>query len=274
MSGRNEKELEGRLVEGHWLSGQLLDAALEESERTGHSVWFCLVKLRYLTQEELMKFFACESGVPYVRVQDYTLKAELMDLLDHEFCIQNMLLPLFRVGDRLFVACTNPFDASLVDAVSRMSGMNVEFLISAPEAIRAAQDSWWSLEERMFRAEEFITRSRRRLYGVSLCRKAERRALKISLRLAVKGEEVTFSSPSLEGITTDISGDGSAAGIEGDQYLPPGLTVMVGFKTPGGTVEAEAEVVNCRMERNGRYLSGIMLKGLSEEQKKKIITTL
>ncbi|MGE5307488.1 MAG: PilZ domain-containing protein [Deltaproteobacteria bacterium] len=274
MDGRGKNGLEQRLVEGKWLSGPLLETALEEAERSGHSVWFCLIKLRFLTQEELMKFFACESGVPFVRVQDYAQNAELMDLLDHEFCVQNILLPLFRVGKTLFVACSNPFDAGIADAVSRMSGMNAELLIASPDAIRAVQDSWWNLDEKMFRAEEFITRSHKRLYGVSLCRKAERIALKIPLHLTVKGEEVAFNSPALEGASTDISGDVSAAGIESSHYLPPGLVVQVGFKTPGGTVEAEAEVVNCRMERNGRYLSGIVLKGLSEEQKKKILMTL
>jgi hypothetical protein len=268
MDRKSRVHLEERLVEGRWLGEELLSSAKEESLRIGESLWMTLVRLHYLSQEDIMLFFSCESGIPYVRVADYTVRPEILDILDHSFCVQHLLFPLFRVGGTLYVASTNPFDASIVDAVAHMSGMNAEFLLATAESIRTAQDSYWYLEEGMFAAEEFVAGPERRLHGVSLCRKSERLPFKVPVTLSPKGDDLGLNiAGTVEGVTRDITKDAQALGIESPVYLPPGLPIYIAFKLPERTLSCEADVVNCRVEKGRKYLAGIALTAISPGDK-------
>jgi hypothetical protein len=272
MDHKQKLFLEERLVEGRWLSEERLASAQEEAMRAGESLWVELVKLRFLSQEDIMMFFSCESGVPFVRISDYSLRDELLDVLDHAFCIQHLLLPLFKVGETLYIASCNPFDASVVDAAARMSGLNVEFLLATADSIRAAQDSRWRIDASMFAAEEFVSHTRKKLHGMTLCRKVERLPLKLDVRVLIPGEDIAFNNVAcLNAVTTDITGDASAIGLEAALYLPPQLAVTIEFKLPTGPVSCEAQVLNCRMEKGCRYFAGIALTGVTDEAKTRIL---
>lgn len=265
------KTLEARLVEGRWLSADRLDAARQDSLQSGHSVWYSLVKLRYLSQEDLMIFLACESGIPYVRIEDYAVQEEVLSLLAPEFCVANSLFPLFKVKETLFVASSNPFDAAAADAVSRMSGMGAEFLISTVSSIRSAQEAYWNLEERMFEAHRFAGR-RLALQGVGYRRKSERLCVRLPVVITV--EEASFVLSGLccvNGTTTDISQDAAAAGVETGVYLAPGLPLSIEFKTEKAPVIAKAQVCNCRMEKGCRYLAGIALNFIKPGDRERLL---
>ena len=271
----NGKELEQRLVDGKWIGEALAESARAESLRTGHSFWYCIVQLRYLNQEELMRFFAGEGGVPYVKISDYAVQGEILKALEPGFCIDNTIFPLFAVGGILYIAAANPFDASLVDAAGRMSGMNVELLMASAASIRAAQDEYWNLDERMLGAHEFLTASRNRLRGVGFYRKTERVPVRIPIVLISDQDAFVVSGNCrLDAFTTDLSRDGSSAGVETVLYLPPKLPLRVEFKTVRETVGCAASVSNCRMEQGQRYLVGIELVFRSGGEKAKIVALL
>lgn len=274
-TGGVDKSLEGRLIEDHWISRERCAIAREEAERTGHSLWFSLVKLRYLSEEEIIRFFACESGIPFVRIADYAVATEILEILDRDFCIQHVLFPLFTTNNTLFVASNNPFDAAVADAVARMSRMNVEFLFSDSGAIRAAQESYWHREEALFLAEDSILNSRKKLYGFSLYRKSERLPLMLPVIISIRSGSVMFSAIScLKAVTTDITRDGRAVGIDSAFYLPPQLPIYIEFVFNDGTMRAEAEVVYCRMRKEKRYVSGVELRGLTSADKAQLIQAL
>lgn len=264
--------LEEKLVDGKVIGESLLASAREESLRTGHSVWYCLVQLRYLTQEQLMMFFARESGVAYVRISDYAVQEEALTALEPAFCVSNALFPLFKVAGTLYIAASNPRDASLADACGRMSGMNVELLMASAASIHAAQDAYWNLDERMLEAHVLVADSPNRLRGVSFYRKAERIPARIPVSVIIAQDTFVLSGQCrFDAVTTDFSRDGSSVGLETMLYLPPQLALRVEFKVQKETVGCGAKVVNCRMEQGARYLMGLELVFQSEADKAKIV---
>lgn len=265
-------DLEMRLLEGRWVSEARLEEARQESRQSGHSLWYSLVELRYMSQEEVMMFLACESGVPYVRISDYVVQEELLSLLGQRFCVDNILFPLFRIGGTLFIASSNPFDAAVADAAGRMSGLNCEFLMASVSSIRDIQESYWDLNERMFDAQKFMGKPHRQLRGVGFYRHSERVPVKLPVSVLIDDASFVLSRPSCcIATTTDISKDGNAAGIETSMFLPPKLLLRMEIDLPGGMVNVGAQILNCRMEKGGRYLAGTALSFGSPADKAKLM---
>ena len=265
-------ELENRLVEGGWVNAAQLERAREEASASATLLWFSLIKLGYLSETDIMRFFSCESGIPYVTVSDYRPDEQLLRLLGADFCVQNLIFPLFSVGKSLYVACSNPFNSSVLDSLSRMSGMEVEPLIASAASIRAAQDSFWRLDEKIFEAQEYVTRNKRRLSGVSLFRGSERLPLDIPLTIWAQSESFRLSaSGSIVAATRDITADGSAVCCTAGVFLPPQLPCNLLFNLGSGDMQVQGMVANCRIEKAGDYYIGIQFNNINDREKKSLL---
>lgn len=266
-------ELENRLVEGEWVSAAQLERAREEAAAASNSLWFSLMKLGYLTEEEIMKFFSCESGIPYVNVSDYRYDAHLLRLMGADFCVQNLVFPLFSVGRRLYVACSNPFNSSVLDSLARMSGMDVEPLIASADSILRAQDSYWRFDERIFEATKYLTGKKKRLLGVSLSRSSERIPLNVPVSIWPQGPSFRLSVPgSISASTRDITADGNAICCVAGVFLPPQLACGLLFNISTGDFKIDGTVANCRIEKSGEYYIGIQFNNINAQEKKVLLS--
>lgn len=264
-------DLETRLVEDKWITNEQFYLTRQESYRTGKSIWAILIKLGYLAEEDIILFFSQESNIPYVRISDYKIKQEILDLIDENFCIQNLVIPLFKVQKVLFVACSNPLDTSLTDTLAKMTGCVVEPLMATAHSILGALDLYWRMEDKIFEAGKFIIKQNP-VQGFSLWREAERLPLRIPVSLKIEDESVVVrSSVVIEGNTHDISKGGTAVGLQLFLFLPKGLKVSLKFN-PGRNssvatkiLEAKGEVVHCHIEKEMHYFLGIKFIDIQDE---------
>jgi len=278
--------LENKLVQDNWITNEQFYLAKQESYRTGKSIWAILVKLGYLAEEDIILFFSKESNIPFIKISDYKIKQETLDLIDENFCIQNWVIPLFKVGDVLFVACSNPLNASLMESLAKMSGCLIEPLMATAHSILGALDLYWRIEDKIFEAGEFIIKQNP-VQGFSLWRESERLPLKIPVSIKIKDESVVVrSSVAIECNTHNISKDGTAVGLEMSLFLPKDLKVSLKFNprknssiateilTPslkgiGRAIpvglEAKGKVVHCHMEKEMHYFLGIKLIEIQDE---------
>jgi type IV pilus assembly protein PilB len=68
-------------------------------------------------------------GVPFVDLSNFRVDSEVLQMFPEPFMRQNHLIPLFRSGNTLAVAFTNPGDIFTIDEVRRMTGMDVEPMV-------------------------------------------------------------------------------------------------------------------------------------------------
>ena len=115
-------DLVRRIIERGLVTQEQGHAAALEAARTNRTVWFSLVKLDYLSEESIVRFFAQEARIPYVHLPDYRIKQGVLKTLDEHFCRQNTVIPLCMVQETLFVACNNPFNLALLDSIGKLSG--------------------------------------------------------------------------------------------------------------------------------------------------------
>lgn len=270
------EDLEAKLVQDGWINTHQLNLAKQEANKTGKSVWAMLIKFGFFSLEDATLFLAQESGVAYVDTADYSLTPSAVRLLDEGFCRQNLVIPLFKIKGALFIACANPLDTALLDAIAKMSGCEVVPLIASSSSILKALNSFYGIEDKVFELERFIT-GQGPLKGLAFWRESER--LPLNIPVSIKIEDDLFRLPcasSLDGYTRDISRNGAAIGLEVFIFLPKGVNISLEFKpdknltSPGDTIRVKGETVYCRMEKGRRYFLGVRFTEIADEARSRL----
>ena len=265
------KELEKKIVQGGWITPQQLSRAQEEQVKTRKTIWAMLVKLGFLSLDDLAVFFAQESNIPYVRISDYKISLSVLRLVDENFCRQNQVIPLFKIKDTLFVACSNPLDTALLNNLANLCGCNIEPAFASGCSIMRALDELYGMEDKAFEFENFIV-GQKPLEGLAFWRESERIPLNIpvSIKIADASVDLSFSAP-IDGHSRDISRNGTAVALEVFLFLPKGLKISLDFKPPpalsifGQIIKVVGEVIYCRMEKGQHYFLGIRFTEITEE---------
>ncbi|MFA5099674.1 MAG: PilZ domain-containing protein [Candidatus Omnitrophota bacterium] len=270
-------DLFGRLMEHGLVTQEQGHIALLEAARTNQTVWFALVKLDYLSEEIIVRFFAQEAQISYVHIPDYRIKQGVLRILDEHFCRQNTVIPLFMVQKTLFVACSNPFNMALLDSIGKLSGSAVEPLIATSTAIIQALDYYWRIDTLRFDIAKFIV-SPAPVKGLSLWRKSDRIAVDCPASVVVQDEFFAMSvSSRVEGRSHDISRDGNAIGIYLPLYVPKGVKVLVVLSPEGGKgpsdnrLEFAGETVHSFMQNTQKFSVGIRFSDIDAAEKKKLL---
>jgi Type II secretion system (T2SS), protein E, N-terminal domain/PilZ domain len=262
-------ELETRFVQNGWVTLEQLTLAKQEAARCGKSVWVALVKLGHLTDEDIAVFFAQVAGIAYVRISDYKINPGVLSLADESFCRDNSVIPLFKKENKLFVACGNPLDTGLINSLVKMTGSDIEPLISTTRSIAAALDYYWGVRNDSFALEKLIIQPAP-LQGGTFWRESERLFLDIPVTLKVEDDLVLLNcSTPITGRTRNISSAGTAVGLYISLFLPAGTKLAMEFKpvladSPvSEAVNIKGELVYCHMEKGRRYYLGIKFTGVS-----------
>ena len=273
------EDLEEKLIQDKWVTPEQLGLAAQEAKRLGKSIWVALVKLGILSQEDIAMFLAQESGICYVRISDYEISNEVIRLVDEDFCRQNRIFPLFKIKNRLFVACANPQDTAITDNLMSKTGLDIEPLIANPDLISQAQDYYYGLQERHFDLHRFILK-KRPMRSIPLYRASERISLNVPVWLYLETKELVLHRPSpIEGITRDISNDGTCVGLHISLFIPKGTIIRLEFRPSAktslkSTIKLRGEIVYCRMDKGRHYLLGVKFVQMQDNSRKELLKLL
>ena len=257
------ENLENKLIQDNWVTQERLEKARQEASHTRKTVWAMLVKLGFISLDDLCIFFAQESGIPYIKISNYKINPEVLRALDEDFCRQNIVVPLFKIKDTLYIACGNPLDTELLDNILKCIPDNVELLLAPCASIIQALDAFYGPREKAFELEKLIIQQGP-LKGLAFWRESERLNLVIPVSMKIEDSAVTlpYALP-IDGYTRDISYNGTAIGLEVFLYLPKGIHISLEFRpehtllSSGRTIKTKGEIVYCRMEKGQHYFLGI-----------------
>lgn len=259
------ENLEDKLVKDRILTKEQYTRAKEEAYRRQKSFWSMVVKLGFLSADDLTVIFAQESGIAYARIADYKLNPEVMKLLEEDFCRQNSIIPLFKINGVLFPACANPLDTAFMDNLARISGLEIEPLFAPEEAITKALDGYYGPQDKAFSCAGLIIKQPA-LEGLPFWRESERLGLNIPVSITIADTSlVNPCAQPIESFSRDISRNGAALGLEILFYLPKGAKISIDFKPPQSPqpIKAKGEVIYCRMEKSKNYFLGIKFSEIS-----------
>lgn len=266
-----------KMISAGLISREQALAAAAEAVKVNRSVWAVLVALDYISEEHIMRFFAQEAQIPYVHLPDYSLKRDALETLDEHFCRAHTVIPLCRVKDTLFVACSNPFNAALMDTIGKLSRCSVEPLIATSTAIFQALDYYWHAPLIDYEIADYLVRQEP-VKGMAFWRESERIPVDWPVELMIKDESLSLSvPPCVEGRARDISRDGSAIGISFALYLPRGIKVIVALPPRAATaagqgrLELSGEIVHSFMQNTRQFCVGIRLADMGDDKKQELL---
>lgn len=245
-------ELRKKLLEENWISEAQFLKADEEAQKLKKSLYAAIVKLGFLSEEDIFAFFSQETKIPLVNVFDYKLNPEILKLFPEEFYRQNLFIPLFKIEDNLYLAMVNPLNTELIDRIEKETNSTVIPLFSPTSAILKALDSFFGPKDYYADLENLILSPSQ--VELPFYRSSQR--IKVNLPLEIKpvDENIKLASSSyIPATCVDISEDAEAIGAKVFLYLPPKIKILVKFPFK----EVEAEIVHCTVYRKGFYLLGI-----------------
>ncbi len=129
--------------------GVITQEQLRSAEKNAHdgdeNLTKILVKLNFMTQEQLADFIANRIHIPYVNLNDYTIDRKVLELIPTKIARRHKFLPLFKVENVLTVAMSDPLGVISTDDISAVARCPVEAVMASEESINAAIDQWYGV---------------------------------------------------------------------------------------------------------------------------------
>ncbi len=141
------------LLEGVITEEQLREA-ISLQKKEGGKLGEVLIKLGYLNEEQMIIALSRQLSFPYASLSSGKLKPapdqNLESLIPYDFALKNLVLPLFRNLNSLTVAMYDPLDLLLIDNLKKLTGCEINPIISTRSDILSAIENFYG-KEKIFR---------------------------------------------------------------------------------------------------------------------------
>jgi type IV pilus assembly protein PilB len=141
MSGTRLGDL---MVKESLITQPQLVQALEHQKKSGGRLGSCLVKLGFVSDEDVTTFLSRQYGVPSINLTYFEVDPDVIRLVPEDTARRYEVVPLSRVGSSLTIAMVDPTNVFAMDDIKFMTGFNVEPVVASEGAIREAIDKFYS----------------------------------------------------------------------------------------------------------------------------------
>jgi len=131
------------LVRGNLITPEQLDQALVLQKTSGGRIGSTLVKLGYISEEEIALFLGRQYGVPSVNLGTVKIDPAVLQLVPAEVARKHQLIPLNWSGSILTVAMSDPSDIVAIDEVRFITGHNIQPVVASDIAIQNTLDRYY-----------------------------------------------------------------------------------------------------------------------------------
>jgi len=122
-----------------------LKKASQEQKRGGERLEQTLVRLGYVREEVILQYLADYFNLPYVDLETYLIDDKVVKMIPEEMARRHTLIPIFKIGNTLTVAMTNPLNILALDEVRNKVKGDVEITVSTEKNIKKAIDQHYGV---------------------------------------------------------------------------------------------------------------------------------
>ena len=124
------------LVKEKVITPEQLAQATKVQKETNCCLGSALVKLGFLTDEDVTNFLSRQYGVPAINLSYFEIDASVVKLIPFETAKRYQILPLSRVGASLTIAMVDPTNVFAMDDIKFMTGFNIEPVVASESSIQ------------------------------------------------------------------------------------------------------------------------------------------
>ena len=123
------------LVREKVITAEQLEQALREQGASGTRLGAALVKLGFLSDDDVTNFLSRQYGVPAINLNYFEIDPSVVKLIPYDTAKRYQILPLSRVGASLTIAMVDPTNVFAMDDIKFMTGFNIEPVVASEAAI-------------------------------------------------------------------------------------------------------------------------------------------
>src|ERR1700740_1709359 len=134
---RMSQRLDDLLVKEKIITPEQLEQATKAQKEQNCRLGSALVKLGFLTDEDVTNFLSRQYGVPAINLSYFEIDPAVVKLIPFETAKRYQILPLSRVGASLTIAMVDPTNVFAMDDIKFMTGFNIEPVVASESSIAA-----------------------------------------------------------------------------------------------------------------------------------------
>ncbi len=146
MPSPEKKKLGEMLIQAGLVTEEQVKDALKIQKETGKRLGKILVQQNLITEENMVSFLSEQLGIPCANLKDYLIDPEIINLVSEDIARRYILIPLFKVGDVLTVAMSDPSNVFALDEVGyKAGGCAVEPILATENEIMKSIDQYYGV---------------------------------------------------------------------------------------------------------------------------------
>jgi type IV pilus assembly protein PilB len=131
------------LVKANLISDEQLKKALQQQDASGGRLGSNLVKLGYVSEDDITSFLSKQYGVPSINLSHFEIDPAVIKFVPVEVAQKHQVIPLTRTGAVLTVALADPSNIFAIDDIKFMTGFKVETVVASETSIKNAINRYY-----------------------------------------------------------------------------------------------------------------------------------
>ncbi len=251
MADRQPKKPLGVLLkEKGLITEDHIKYALQEQKITRERLGELFERLGFVTEHDVVTTLSDQSGMPHIDVDAIIPDEAVLKLFNKNLCLNNAFLPIRHEGRSIAVATADLFDDSLVQRISRQTGLVPElFIAEKKKIINAVNKFYYFLENPV---ERLIANEVNVLAQDTEMARGMDNLVKHLLHLAIKMRATDIHiRPTAKSINISFRVDGVMTSM---LSLPSSLHRLVASIK----MKADMDIAEQRLPQDGRFTATIL----------------
>ncbi len=150
------------LIKQDLLKQEQLESALLEQKEKGGKLGEVLVSMEFVSEEDIASTLSKQLGILHASIEKGLLRPNLHQALEkvipHDYASFRKVLPLSKHLNTMTVAMVDPLDLITIDDVMKMSGCDVNVVVTTPADMNQALDDFYKSKDQKKKSiqEQFI----------------------------------------------------------------------------------------------------------------------
>ncbi|MGD6942626.1 GspE/PulE family protein [Cytobacillus gottheilii] len=140
------KRLGDLLVDAGLITEEQLQLTLKEKS-SGQKLGDALLQRGYVTEQQLIEVLEFQLGIPHVSLYRYPFDTNLFSIVPKDMAKRNLIIPMKKDGDKLYVAMADPMDFYTIDDLRLSTGFQIETAIATKDDILRAVNKYYDMDE-------------------------------------------------------------------------------------------------------------------------------
>ena len=131
------------LTKASLITQDQLKEALKVQKETGGKLGETLIKLGFVSEEDITECLSQQFGVPSINLAHFEIDSGVIKLIPADVARKYNILPVNKTGATITIAMADPTNVFAMDDIKFMTGYNVEPVVASELGIKAAIDNYY-----------------------------------------------------------------------------------------------------------------------------------